>query len=260
MANAHCKQSTERALRARGKAMLRTEGGLPTADTSTSLELMQQLSMESSSSMSILDAVMSTGVASPRYTRSSTAPLPGSLRATGPSSLADPRQHSAAAAAAAAAAGSSKAALQVLPAAVNEAVSEDEDDLVHPISPAMQAQEEEHDHCHWEDGVIAGWLQGVDHSELLHDSDDEDDTLQQPDILPSAAAPAAAGVTWSKGEPDHCHWEDGVIAGWLQGVDHSELLHDSDDEDDADQRPAAVRTSAAAHPLPASVYSSSLYN
>jgi hypothetical protein len=150
---------------------------------------------------------------------------------------------------------------QVVPTAVDEAVSEDGDDIVHPISPAVQACEEEHDHCHWEDGVIAGWLQGVDHAELLHGSDDEDATHQQPDALPAAAA---AGVTsWSKGEPDHCHWEDGVIAGWLQGVDHS-LLHDSDDdEDDADQRPAAVRTSCskeAAVALAASVYSSSLYN
>jgi hypothetical protein len=181
--------ATDRALRARGKAMLRTEAGLPCINTSSSIDLdmHRQLSLESSSSMT--DATMSAvNMASPRYTprylRASTAPLPGSLRAMAP--LQDTAFHS----------GKLSKVPAIPPAVLGAAESDDgEDDLVHPISPAAAAAEQEEgpDHCHWEDGVIASWLQGIDHSELLHSGDEDDDAVE-----PQAQPPAAAGASSSK--------------------------------------------------------------
>lgn len=178
------KPATDRALRARGKAMLRTEAGLPCINTSSSIDLdmHRQLSLESSSSM--MDATMSAAnMASPRYLRSSTAPLPGSLKAVAP--LQKPACHS----------GKLSKAPAIPPAVLDVAESEDgEDDLVHPISPsAAAAAGEGPEHCHWEDGVIASWLQGIDHSELLHSGDDDDDADE-----PQAQPPAAAGASSSK--------------------------------------------------------------
>jgi hypothetical protein len=164
--------------------MLRTEAGLPCINMSSSIDLgmHRQLSLESSSSMT--DAPLSAAnTASPRYMRSSTAPLPGSLRAVAP--LQDNAFHL----------GKFSKARGIPSAVLDAAESEDgEEDLVHPISPAAAAAVEEGpEHCHWEDGVIASWLQGIDHSELLHSGDEDEDGVE-----PQAQPAAAAGASSSK--------------------------------------------------------------
>jgi hypothetical protein len=68
--------------------------------------------------------------------------------------------------------------------------AESDDELVHPVSPAAAA-EDSAEHCHWEDGVIASWLQGIDHGELLHpveEGDGEEEALAGPSCSRAAAA------------------------------------------------------------------------
>jgi hypothetical protein len=184
--------------------MLRSEHGLPTTAMATSpteptleLNLQHQLSLESSSSMlgtSMLHSLPSgngTQLPSPRYVRSSTSPLPGSLRASGPGSLAaavsaaeQGPQHNPSQAAA--------GTLKGRPSVLHDLESEEEEecDLVHPMSPAAVAAAEGPEHCHWEDGVIASWLQGIDHSELLHDGQEEEE-----EAAPQPATAAAGGAS-----------------------------------------------------------------
>lgn len=193
------KPATDRALRARGKAMLRTEAGLPCINTSLSpndLDMNRQLSLESSSSM--MDATMSASLpynnpanlASPRYVRATTAPLPGSLKAaaqlTAPAGPSGQQVKGKVP--------PSKAPVLAPAAAVDS--EDEEDELVHPISPADAAavQDQGPEHCHWEDGVIASWLQGLDHSELLHTGDEEDEEAQP---APAKAACSKAAVASS---------------------------------------------------------------
>lgn len=185
--------------------MLRNEHGLPTTVMATSpteptleLNLRHQLSMESSSSMlgtSMLHSPPSgigTLLPSPRYVRSSTAPLPGSFRASGPGSLGaavtageqGPKHQ--------AAAGTSKGRPSVLHDLESE--EEEECDLVHPMSPAAVAADDGPEHCHWEDGVIASWLSGIDHSELLHDGEEEEERAPQPAAVARTHSKGSAGA------------------------------------------------------------------
>lgn len=178
------KPASDRALRARGKAMLRTQAqALPNTVplSPTTLDVHRQLSLESSSSM--IDACLSYALPSPSYVRASTAPLPGSLRA----------------AAYAPATASPSGPIAGVHAAA--AVDDDDDDgeLVAPPGPAAAGAHPDVDHCHWEDGVIASWLQGIDHTELLHDGDDGDEGEEEPAAAAAAscskaAAAAAAGT------------------------------------------------------------------
>jgi hypothetical protein len=58
--------------------------------------------------------------------------------------------------------------------------ADDEDDdepLASPLSPGAGVAAEADPHCEWEDGVVAGWLDGIDPSELMHD---KDELQQQP--------------------------------------------------------------------------------
>jgi hypothetical protein len=57
------------------------------------------------------------------------------------------------------------------------AYDEDDDEpLASPLSPGAGAAAQDDEHCEWEDGVVAGWLDGIDPSELMHNEDE----LQQP--------------------------------------------------------------------------------
>lgn len=183
------KPATDRALRARGKAMLRTQAqALPNTVplSPRALEVHRQLSLESSSSM--VDAGLSYALPSPSYVRASTAPLPGSLKPAGyVPATASPSGPIAGVSATAAAAAAST---------VHDDDDDDDDDgeLVAPPAAAAAAAHQDADHCHWEDGVIASWLQGIDHTELLHDGEDDDEGAEEPASCSKAAAGAAAGT------------------------------------------------------------------
>jgi len=164
--------------------MLRTETGLPSAATSLNpsleLGLQQQLSLDSSSSM--MDATTLSHLASPRYVRSATAPLPGSLPAAQQLSLTGP--------------GRSVANVSASrPLHDDDEEEEDADDLVHPMSPAAAEDAGVPEHCHWEDGVIASWLQGFDHNELLEDEEGHEEQPQQHKAAAAGACSKAVSVS-----------------------------------------------------------------
>lgn len=175
------KPATDRALRARGKAMLRTQAqALPNTVplSPTTLDVHRQLSLESSSSM--VDAGLSYALLSPSYVRASTAPLPGSLKA-------------AAHAPATASPSGPIAGVNAAAAAVDDDDEDDDGELVAPPGPAAAGAHPDLDHCHWEDGVIASWLQGIDHTELLHDGDD-DEGDEEPAAAAASCSKAAAAA------------------------------------------------------------------
>lgn len=122
----------------------------------------------------MMDATTFSHLASPRYVRSATAPLPGSLPAAQQLSLAGP--------------GRSVANVSASRPLHDQEDEEDADDLVHPMSPAAAEDAAAPEHCHWEDGVIASWLQGFDHSELLNDEEGHEE--EQPEQQKAAAAGA----------------------------------------------------------------------
>lgn len=86
------------------------------------------------------------------------------------------------------------------------------------------------------------------------DSDDEQELLS-----PMAAddeQPQAAGLA-----PAHCDWEDGVVAGWLQGIDEADLLaHDTDDAAGWDQQRQAAAAQQQQKPAPAGPATPAIYN
>jgi hypothetical protein len=60
--------------------------------------------------------------------------------------------------------------------------ADDEDDdepLASPLSPGAGHAADADSHCEWEDGVVAGWLDGIDPSELMHDEDELHQPKQQ---------------------------------------------------------------------------------
>jgi hypothetical protein len=50
---------------------------------------------------------------------------------------------------------------------------DDDEPLASPLSPGAGHADAADPHCEWEDGVVAGWLDGIDPAELTHDEDDE---------------------------------------------------------------------------------------
>jgi hypothetical protein len=131
----------------------------------------------------MVDAGLSYALPSPSYVRASTAPLPGSLKPAGyVPATASPS--------------GPIAGVSATAAAASTVHDDDGDDgeLVAPPAAAAAAAHPDADHCHWEDGVIASWLQGIDHTELLHDGDDDDEGTEEPASCSKAAAGAAAGA------------------------------------------------------------------
>lgn len=76
--------------------------------------------------------------------------------------------------------------------------------LASPVSPDAASnahlQDEGEHHCEWEDGVIAGWLDGIDPTELITHHDDDEQGKQQLHESASAPGPAAAAVGVSRPE------------------------------------------------------------
>lgn len=88
--------------------------------------------------------------------------------------------------------------------------------------------------------------------------DDAEEHEGQEEDGDNLISPAAAGPQ----QDEHCHWEDGVVASWLQGIDHSELLHDGEDHEEqeaAGKQMAAAGGAGPSSQLPQAVYSSLLY-
>lgn len=219
-------------MRARSKALERTQSGMQASTSSCGVTMEHAHSLDSSgSSMDIAGNLpaglplapsgpggLSLGLASPRRLSAGSGPL----FSTASRSLQPP----VAPAPAAAAGGCFDAS--VAPQPLASSVSAPAPTALGPVQVLLPMQQQQH---------------GLPTDECDYLADD-DDCL----VAPMSPGGAAAGADDDADDEDaHCHWEDGVVATWLQAIDHSELLHDGDDEDDHTDEGDAINSADAIH-------------